>query len=129
MGPERSVVAVGYMPEGAPVITPAQSECPYYYEDFARGASRQECRIQKDPRTAPWQPSDCARCAVPGIIAANGSPHLELRINIRTGVLGVGGRVLVEAWCGLHGPIAGDPHVGCPVCNAEADELLRSALD
>lgn len=110
------------------MITPAGAECAHYYEDFQRGASRQECRIPKHPRSAAWQPSDCARCEVPGILAANGSPHLELRLMIRAGMLGIGRRVEVEAWCALHGPIDQDPHIGCPQCNQEADALLKDAL-
>ena len=110
------------------MITPAGTECALYYEDFQRGSSRQECRAQLDPRSAPWQPTDCARCPVSGILAANGSPTLELRISIRPGMLGFGRRIEVDAWCSEHGPIPGDPHVGCPACNAEADELLKDAL-
>lgn len=111
------------------MITPAGAECAFYYEDFARGAHRRECRAVRGPRSAMWQPEDCARCAVPGILAANGSPHLELRITISAGVLGIGRRVHVDAWCALHGLIESDPRAGCPACNAEADELLRAALD
>ena len=111
------------------MITPAGAECALYYEDFQRGASRQECRAPKHPRSVAWQPSDCARCPVPGILAANGNPRLEITVYIRGGALGLGRRVEVEAWCVVHGPVIEDPHVGCPECNAEADELLREALD
>jgi hypothetical protein len=110
------------------VITPSGAQCTFYYEDFARGASRQECRAAKHPRSAPWQPADCARCPVPGILAANGSPMLELTVRLRRGALRPG-RVAGEAWCTVHGPIAGDPCVGCAECNAEADALLRRALE
>ncbi len=111
------------------MITPAGNECHYYYEDFARGASRQECRAAKTPRSAEWRPVDCADCPVPSILAANGSTTLELRIHIRRKKLRLGPRVTVEAWCALHGPIDGDPRIGCTECNAEADELLRRALE
>lgn len=108
--------------------TPAGTECAYYYEDFNRGSERQVCRIPKHPGSLRWVPTDCMRCAVPAILAANSSPHLDLRIRIRRGPLGVGRRVEVEAWCALHGPCVGDPYAGCPECNAEADELLRDAF-
>ena len=111
------------------MITPAGIECANYYEDFQRGSSRQECRARRHPRSIAWQPADCTRCPVPGILAANGNPRLELTINVRSGMLGFGRRVDVEAWCAAHGPIIEDPHVGCPDCNAEADELLKEALD
>lgn len=108
--------------------TPAGTECAYYYEDFGRGASRQECRVSKQPHSLRWTPSDCARCPVPGILAANASPDLDIRITIHRGPLGIGRRVDAEVWCELHGPTITDPHVGCPECNAEADRLLRGAL-
>lgn len=111
------------------MITPGGADCAYYYEDFARGANVQECRVTRDPRSAVWQPTDCRRCPVPGLLLANGSPHLELRIAIRSGVLGLGRHVHLDVWCALHGPIEGDPRVGCKACNAEADELLARALD
>ncbi len=110
------------------MITPAGSECGFYYEDFQRGANRQECRAAKAPRSAPWRPDVCKGCPVPSILAANGSRSLELRILIGRKKLRFGPGVTVEAWCALHGPIVGDPHVGCAECNAEADELLRRAL-
>lgn len=111
------------------MITPAGSECVFYYEDFQRGAARQECRAAKMPHSAGWRPTDCNDCPVPSILTANGSGSLELRILISRKRLRFGPRVTVEAWCTLHGPIGGDPHVGCAECNAEADELLRRALE
>ena len=111
------------------MITPAGAECTYYYEDFARGASQQECRAPKTPRSAEWRHTDCRNCPVPAIVAANGSPYLELRVLIGGRKLRGGRRVTVEAWCSLHGPIEGDAHVGCAECNSEADDLLRRAFE
>ena len=107
------------------MVTPAGSECRCYYEDFARGASVQECRAAKAPGPAMWTPSVCPQCPVPAITASNGSPELELRLSISQNKLRRKARVTVEAWCRSHGPVIVDPHVGCPECNAAADELLR----
>lgn len=107
--------------------TPAGKECRYYYEDFARGATRQECRITKKPGGLKWIPADCGRCAVPDILVANSSPALDLRIWIHRARVGKR-RVDVEAWCAEHGPVIEDPYAGCPVCNEAADELLRDAF-
>ncbi|MRS11862.1 MAG: hypothetical protein EG823_02170 [Actinobacteria bacterium] len=111
------------------MITPAGAECALYYEDFARGARMQQCRAAKHPRSAEWRQEDCGSCPVPRILTANGSPALELRLIIRPGVLGIGRHVEIDAWCSAHGPIAGDPCIGCKACNAEADELLKRALE
>ncbi len=111
------------------MITPAGAECVYYYEDFARGARRQLCRVPKDSRSDSWGASDCLRCPVPGILAANASRRLDIRVRFRRGRFGVGRRAEAEVWCTEHGPVISDPHVGCPECNAEADRLLREALE
>jgi len=61
------------------MITPAGDECRFYYEDFHRGRSTQECRlIGRNPESEPWEESLCSTCPVPGILQANGSPHLAL---------------------------------------------------
>jgi len=111
------------------MLTPAGAECALYYEDFQRGAARQECRAAKGPRSAEWRPSDCKACPVPSILEANGSTTLELRITIHSRARVLRRRITVEAWCSEHGPMAGDPKTGCVECNAEADELLRRAFD
>lgn len=96
--------------------TPAGSECAFYYEDFHRGASRQECRASRASRSARWTPKACSKCPVPGILIANSSPYLDIHIDIRPAKLGIGGRVRVEAFCSLHGMPVGDPHLGCAEC-------------
>ena len=108
--------------------TPSGAECALYYEDFARGRSVQECRATLASGSAAWKPSDCAGCPVPGILAANGSPNRVVQIHIRGRRLGPR-RVTAAISCTLHGGPLADPRAGCPVCNAEADELLRRAFE
>lgn len=107
--------------------TPAGKECRYYYEDFHRGRSLQECRlIQANPASPPWRPRDCFNCTVPAILLANGSPHLVLRGTVRQGFLGlVGRRVEVRAFCSKHQIPIEDPYVGCPLCNAELGDIAN----
>lgn len=111
------------------VKNPAGAECAFYYEDFARGAELQECRAAKEAGSAQWRPEVCAGCAVPGILKANGSPRLVIAISIGRGWARKRPRVRVTASCSVHGGPLADPYVGCKECNAEADELLRRALD
>jgi len=104
--------------------TPAGKECSHYYADFHRGRQKQECRLaEANPDSAPWNPKDCARCAVPDILAANASPDLRLRLTIKAGVLGIGRRNQVDATCARHNIKIDDPIVGCPLCNAERPGL------
>jgi hypothetical protein len=104
--------------------TPAGKECPEYYEDFHRRRNIQECRLAKrNPDSARWQPGDCKRCNVPDILRANASPHLRLKLTIRSGILGLGRSVLVEATCEKHRQAIADPYVGCERCNSERPSI------
>lgn len=104
--------------------TPAGRECKFYYEDFHRGRSRQECRLIKaQSGSGRWHPRDCERCPVPDILQANASPHLQLEAEIKPGILGIGRHVSVRAWCAKHGTEIEDPYVGCLKCAAERPGL------
>jgi hypothetical protein len=100
--------------------TPAGTECAHYYEDFNRGRAIQICRlVQANPQSLAWEPRDCFSCAVPAILRANGSPHLELKLTIKRGFLGLGRKLAVSAYCTKHMIEIEEPKVGCPLCNAE----------
>ncbi|MBX3064279.1 MAG: hypothetical protein KF726_14980 [Anaerolineae bacterium] len=100
--------------------TPAGKECPQYYADFHRGRNIQECRLaSRNPESAPWRPADCTLCSVPDIVRANASPDMRLKLTIKSGFLGLGRRLIVEAYCEKHQLRIDDPFVGCPRCNAE----------
>lgn len=98
------------------MVTPAGSECRYYYEDFHRGRNRQECRLIG---SAEWHPKDCQRCPVPAILRANADPNLRLEGTIKRGFLGIGRQVVVTAWCARHDTPIDDPFVGCRACAEE----------
>jgi hypothetical protein len=112
--------------------TPAGTECRHYYQDFHRGANKQECRLAKaNPNSLPWSPGDCARCAVPAILLANASPDLELTLEIKNKFLIFGKENVVTARCGKHNLTLSDPIVGCPKCAAERPglEIFWKALE
>jgi len=69
--------------------TPFGQECRYYYEDFHRNRARQECRLAEATATArDWTSDLCRNCPVPGILRANGCPHLRLEGRVMRGFLG-----------------------------------------
>jgi hypothetical protein len=113
--------------------TPAGKECRFYYEDFYRGSSEQECRlIQKNSRSPQWRPEDCFHCPVPEILLANSSPDLVLEGTVKKGLLGFNRRVEVTAFCSRHLIDVHAPEVGCPQCAAERpgfQELFGDALE
>lgn len=103
--------------------TPSGVECRYYYEDFYRGRSVQECRLlAHSPHSLPWEPRVCSTCPVPEILRANNCPHMELHGRLVRRWLRK--RVEVSAYCIEHRVAVDDPHVGCGRCHPEAAAVL-----
>ena len=106
------------------MINPAGVECQFYYEDFFRGQSEQDCRlIRRSPNSESWTPKDCSNCPVPDILLANSSPDLVLEATIKKGFLGLNRKVEVKAFCSKHLIDVPSPHVGCPKCAEERPGL------
>jgi hypothetical protein len=111
--------------------TPAGKECPHYYADYYRGREIEECRLAKaNPESERWNSSDCGRCPVPEILAANSSRDMELKLKIVKGLLGLTRRVEVTAYCLKHRLPIENPYVGCPKCTDERPgmDIFRKAL-
>jgi hypothetical protein len=102
------------------MITPAGTECRYYYADYFRGRERQECRlIDQNPRSEGWKPELCRGCPVPGILRANACPHLVLEGSVVKRFLGLKRQVIVSAVCAKYLTEVPEPHVGCGHCHEE----------
>lgn len=108
------------------MITPAGEECRFYYQDYHRGHSEQECRLIRGNSQSPsWQPKDCFNCPVPGILRANNNPDLVLEGTVARGLFGINRRVEVKAFCSRHLVDVERPEVGCPQCAAEKPGLRQ----
>lgn len=121
-----------YLHGAARMRTPAGKDCRYYIQDFHRGNSLQECRLQKEnPASLRWKPDDCLKCPVPDILRANASPNLQLTLTLSSKFLGMGRSLTVTAACAKHHKPIADPMVGCAQCNAERPGLdaFLSALE
>jgi hypothetical protein len=111
------------------MITPAGTECRYYYADYFRGRERQECRlIAQNSQSEPWRPELCRGCPVPGITRANACQNLVLEGRVKRSFLGLSRRVEVDAVCSKHLVEVAEPHVGCGHCHEERPgaDLFRS---
>jgi hypothetical protein len=101
--------------------TPFGQECRYYYEDFHRGRSLQQCRlVERSPASHDWTSNLCRECPVPGIERANGCPHLRLEGRVARGLLGFGRRMVITASCVRSGGPVAEPHIGCGQCHLES---------
>jgi hypothetical protein len=102
------------------MITPAGTECRYYYADYFRGRERQECRlIAQNPQSEAWRPDLCKNCPGPGILRANACPNLVLEGHVKRGFLGLTRRMEVGAVCSKYLVEVDKPHVGCGHCHEE----------
>jgi hypothetical protein len=102
------------------MITPAGTECPYYYEDFHRGRNRQECRlIEKTPDGGRYTPDLCNRCPVPRIVLANACKHIVLEARASRGILGFGRRINLSAYCTRSHQDVKEPEIGCGQCHLD----------
>jgi len=101
--------------------TPFGQECRYYYQDFHRGRSVQECRlVEQSPSSEAWTPDLCRNCPVPGILRANGCSHMRLAGRVTKGFLGFGRRMNVTATCSRSEGVVQQPYVGCGQCQVDA---------
>jgi len=111
------------------MITPAGTECRFYYEDFNRGRTVQECRlIAGNPDSREWRPSLCQTCPVPAILRANGCTHMSLEAWVGRRWL-VLPQVRVRAFCTLTQQEVAEPMVGCGHCQDERWRSIREILE
>jgi hypothetical protein len=98
--------------------TPAGKECRYFYGDYYRGKSQEECRLldSADPPMR-WKPALCKTCPVPDILMANACEYLQLEPRlVRTLPIGKQ-QVQVRPFCTKTGRSGFDAHIGCGECH------------
>lgn len=98
-------------------------ECPFFYGDYYRGRDHEECRLIG---TNEWSQKDCETCPVPDILLANSCPHMVLTGEIKKGILGLGRKVAVTAYCKKTHRDVDNPYVGCGECHPILD-LFKEA--
>lgn len=102
--------------------TPYGKECKYYYADYFRGKSTEECRlVQANPASQPWKPALCQACPVPDILVANACPNLALRAYVAKSMLGLLQTIKVEAACREYRMPVSQPKIGCGHCHEVLD--------
>ncbi len=98
--------------------TPAGFDCQYFYGDYYRGRKHEECRLIGQiapPRN--WTPNLCRTCPVPGIQRANACENLVLQAKVKPGLVGLGKRVVVSAYCKKAQKAVDTPEIGCGMCH------------
>jgi hypothetical protein len=97
--------------------TPVGIECKYFYGDYFRGRSVEECRLLQASGQK-WSPELCKTCPAPEIARANACEFLQLRATVAR-PLGAAfmKRVQVTAYCEKTHRNVSEPQVGCGECH------------
>lgn len=99
--------------------TPFGQNCPYFYSDYYRGRSVEDCRLLNLPgKLKVWDLKLCEKCPVPSIKLANNCKFMTLSGEIKKGLFSK--RVKVTAYCIKTHQIVKEPKIGCGKCH-EAD--------
>jgi hypothetical protein len=98
--------------------TPAGTECAFFYGNYYRGKSHEECRLIGDqPQPDQWTPDLCKTCPVPMILRANACEHMTLKAFVHRSMFGFIRRVKVSAFCSKSQSIVTEPQIGCGQCH------------
>jgi hypothetical protein len=98
--------------------TPAGKECSYFYGDYYRGRSLEECHLFTNASPPlNWKRELCFSCPVPGIQLANTCQYMIL-IPKSVRKLPFGKQeVRVQTYCHKTERSGFDPHIGCGECH------------
>ena len=98
--------------------TPAGKECQYFYGNYYRGRSQEECRLLATaiPKMT-WRPALCATCPVPGILLANACQSMVLQPRLVRPIKVKKQQVAVKTFCSKSLRSGFDPHIGCGECH------------
>ena len=98
--------------------TPAGKECKYFYGDYYRGRSREECRLL-DSASPPldWSRDLCANCPVPEVLLANACQHMSLKPSLERPFPFLKRQVRISTYCEKTRREKFEPHIGCGECH------------
>jgi hypothetical protein len=98
--------------------TPYGTECKYFYGNYYRGQSHEECRLVVDtPEAAKWDSSLCRTCLCPSILRANACPTMQLHAEIKPRFLAFGKEMKISAYCTKSSQVVKEPQIGCGECH------------
>jgi hypothetical protein len=107
--------------------TPAGFECRYFYANYYRGRSQQECRLIGNPADGDrWSPGLCRSCPVPRLLRANACRHLILEARVGRTWGGLGRKVEVSATCTKTLADVPKPAAGCGHCHEHAEKIFAA---
>jgi hypothetical protein len=106
------------------VRTPAGNDCDYFYGDYYRGRSQEECRLLKE-YSQEWKPVLCKTCPVPSILRANSCENMKIKARVTRPAKALFQiRVDVSAFCQKSQRNVSEPHIGCGDCHPVLPKII-----
>jgi hypothetical protein len=100
------------------MITPAGKECQYFYGDYHRGRTLEECRLLEAATASQrWTRDLCSICPVPDILRANACTDLVLEGSVERPFPFVRRKVKIKAYCTRTMRDVAEPQIGCGECH------------
>ena len=97
--------------------TPAGIDCIYFYGDYFRGRTVEECRLLKASGQN-WTADLCKTCPVPAVSRANACENLQLRPSVERPLSALFmKRVVLSAYCQKNRRNVPEPQIGCGDCH------------
>lgn len=103
--------------------TPAGKECEYFYGDYFRGRSLEECRLLKDHGHT-WSGYLCQECPVPEIKLANSCQHQKMTPSLKRPLFFMRPQVHIDAYCTNTQKVVTEPRAGCGQCHPNILEFV-----
>jgi hypothetical protein len=104
--------------------TPAGKECRYFYGNYFRGRTSEECRLLQASGER-WSRDLCTTCPIPDIVRANACEFLRFHAEVtRPFSAGLQRRVRVRASCEKAGRAVPEPEIGCGLCHPLPAEFI-----
>lgn len=107
------------------MLTPAKKECRFFYGDYHRGRSREECRLlySADPPLT-WKSDFCYTCPLPAILLANACPNITYIPELIRPFPYIKQQVRVKAYCKKTQQFVSEPKIGCGQCHPLPDIFI-----
>jgi hypothetical protein len=106
--------------------TPAGTECEFFYGNYHRGQSSEECRLlgrkQKDQQ---WSRDLCFTCPIPRIQLANSCKNMIYHAVVRKKMFGFKRQVQISAYCSKNHIDVKTPEIGCGECHPIKDIFIQ----
>jgi hypothetical protein len=110
--------------------TPAGKECGYFYGNYFRGRSQEECRLLSSALPPiVWKRDYCNSCPVPGIQLANTCPFMVLMPKLVRKLPFGKQEVRIQTLCRKTNRSGFDPHIGCGECHKLPPEFEEGFSD